>query len=90
MQMQRIIGRVIAITLILTSVTLIGAARSYAGDGESACSAIENNLSFSAFEELGCCACNDSGSCIKVQHDGVASCTFEFCSDTDCEYIESE
>lgn len=41
----------------------------------SACSALEGT----------CCACNSS-SCIEVAHDGVASCTFEFCSDTPCTY----
>ncbi len=30
-----------------------------------------------------CCACNKK-SCITVEHNGVASCTFEFCSNTTC------
>ena len=33
-----------------------------------------------------CCACNSSGACIDVEHNGVASCTFEFCSSTSCSY----
>lgn len=31
-----------------------------------------------------CCACNKSGACMAVAHNGVASCTFEFCSETNC------
>lgn len=35
----------------------------------------------------GCCACNGEPpevTCIQVAHNGVASCTFEFCSGTNC------
>lgn len=49
-----------------------------AGSAASACSAMS--------EEPTCCACNSGGDCIEVEHNGVASCTFEFCSSTPCTY----
>jgi hypothetical protein len=53
-----------------------------AAEAMSACSSIE-------ITNPGCCACNEGtpiGACISVLHNGVASCTFEFCSGNNCTY----
>ena len=34
-------------------------------------------------DHANCCACNIPR-CMEVEHQGVASCTFEFCSKTKC------
>lgn len=79
-KVARMFGALITAGVFGMSVTVFLPSNAVAdGTSLSACSALDGE---------GCCACNSEGDCITVQHSGVASCTFEFCSSTPCVYRE--
>lgn len=79
--MKRLLSAVVAVGVIILAGTAMLPNSTFAeAKAVSACSALDPIVP-------GCCACNGAPpfvQCMEVRHNGVASCTFEFCSSTNC------
>lgn len=92
MTSKKILGRLLATTVTILALLVAGNNPSYAGD-TAACEFGANESSLASFESANCCACDGEApdvECMTVRHNGVASCTFEFCSKSNCYIINGE